>query len=438
RCGGTFFNFQRNITSPGYPGNYGANMDCTFTITAPVGYRIHLPGINEVATKSESSEVPEGTFSKIMAVNKDSDTPMHGGDMLVRTGRSAINCTSCLWPKKEDGTVAVPYTISSSYSSSAVNTIKNAMDEFATLTCVRFVPRTEEKDYLNIAAGDSCSSFVGKIGRSQMVSLGAGCVYRGIIQHELDHALGFYHEHTRSDRDSYVDIFFQFISKEYWGNFVKVNTNNQGLEYDYGSVMHYDGYAFSNTSKQPTIVPKPDPTVPIGQRNGLSILDVSKINKLYQCNVCASLLNNQNGVVTSANYPSPYPNNASCVWLIRTPSGQASLTFNGFDVQSTPDCTSDYVRIYDGPTKDSPVLLDKQCGSKSIPQLIASTSQMLVEFVSDGDVAGVGFKATYSSVRCGGTFFNFQRNITSPGYPGNYGANMDCTFTMGVEYTEVD
>ncbi|XP_018431236.1 PREDICTED: astacin-like metalloendopeptidase, partial [Nanorana parkeri] len=131
-----------------------------------------------------------------------------------------------------------------------INTITSAVEEYETLTCLKFVPRTTEKDYLYMA---------------------------------LNHALGFYHEQMRSDRDSYVDIMFQYISQASWGNFNKADTNNLGLEYDYDSVMHYDGYAFSNTSNQPSIVPKPDPTVPIGQRNGLSTLDVSKINRLYQC-----------------------------------------------------------------------------------------------------------------------------------------------------------
>lgn len=60
----------------------------------------------------------------------------------------------------------------------------------------------------------SCASLLGRIGDKQVLSLQRyGCVRKGIIQHELLHALGFYHEHTRSDRDMYVRINWENVNK---------------------------------------------------------------------------------------------------------------------------------------------------------------------------------------------------------------------------------
>ncbi|XP_044127231.1 embryonic protein UVS.2-like [Bufo gargarizans] len=388
-------------------------------------------GFDADDTDSKASEEPEGTFAKIIQVNKENGMDVHQGDLLKTTGRSAMSCTDCLWPKSVNGTVIVPYSFSSNYSSLHLALFKMSMDEFETLTCVRFVPRTTEMDYINIVSSQGCVSYLGRIGGSQRVGLDiSGCMNRGTIQHELNHALGFYHEQTRSDRDNYVTIMFQNIAPDYTGNFNKQNTNNLGLEYDFGSVMHYNKFAFSNNSGEPTIVTKPDPNIPIGQINGLSVLDVSKINRLYQCNACAYLLNEKNGSLTSANYPSAYPNNASCVWLIRTPSNQVALNFVAFDVQSSPNCISDYIRIYDGPTKRDPLLLDRTCGTGLIPPIIASTNQLLVEFSTDSSGTGVGFKALYSTVKCGGTFYTPERNFTTPGYPNSYRPNMNCNYTI--------
>ncbi|XP_030058297.1 embryonic protein UVS.2-like [Microcaecilia unicolor] len=379
------------------------------------------------------SEHKDDVFSIISKANQGSTQLLANGDIAIRTGRNALNCPSnnCFWPKSSDETVKVPYTLASDYTADEKARITAAMREFAALTCIRFVERSTETDYLQIKSVDGCWSFMGKTGGAQDVSLlKGGCLSKGSIQHELNHALGFHHEQCRSDRDNYVDIIYQYIPQDVKFNFNKQITNNLGLEYDYTSVMHYGRYSFSNTSGQATIVPKPDSSVEIGQRYGLSNLDVSKINKLYQCGVCSSLLSGTTGSLSSANYPSVYSPNSNCVWMIRLPGNKVLLQFDAFDVQSSPGCISDYLRVYDGDSLTSPVLLDRACGTGLPPPLIASSNLLLVQFVSDDTIAASGFKASYRSVPCGTSLTANPGTFSSPNYPAYYPPNLDCSYII--------
>lgn len=59
-----------------------------------------------------------------------------------------------------------------------------------------------------------CSSYVGRIGGQQTISVGNAdgsitCKHGNLV-HEIAHSLGFFHEHSRPDRDQYVEI--------KWGN----------------------------------------------------------------------------------------------------------------------------------------------------------------------------------------------------------------------------
>ncbi|XP_019407837.1 PREDICTED: astacin-like metalloendopeptidase isoform X1 [Crocodylus porosus] len=365
--------------------------------------------------------------------NNEADTILYESDIVLRRQkRSAMNC-DCFWPKSQDGLVKIPVNVSSDFSVTERAWIVEAMQEFNTLTCVQFVNRTTESSYIKVVPGKNCWSFFGKIGGAQTVALMKnGCMSKGAIQHELNHALGFIHEQSRSDRDNYVRIMWEYIMAGEQENFGKVNSNNLGLPYDYFSVMHYGAYAFSNTSGKATIVPIPDPSVPIGQRYGLSNLDVAKINKIYNCNRCSSVLPNANGTFSSANYPSPYPDNSNCLWLIRIPQNKVFLQFQEFSLQSSPHCALDYIRIYDGSSRNAQILLDKYCGVAPLPALVASGHMMLIEFVSDMAIAGTGFTASYSHVKCGGTFTNAYGVITSPNYPNKYPKNQDCFWIVGA------
>lgn len=45
----------------------------------------------------------------------------------------------------------------------------------------------------------------------QRLSIGKNCDRLGTVEHEFLHALGFWHEQSRADRDDYVDIMWDRI-----------------------------------------------------------------------------------------------------------------------------------------------------------------------------------------------------------------------------------
>lgn len=63
-------------------------------------------------------------------------------------------------------------------------------------------------------SGGSCFSSVGNrhVGK-QRLSIGTNCDRIATIEHEFLHALGFWHEQSRSDRDDYVKIMWDRITE---------------------------------------------------------------------------------------------------------------------------------------------------------------------------------------------------------------------------------
>ncbi|XP_056418983.1 astacin-like metalloendopeptidase [Hyla sarda] len=334
-------------------------------------------------------------YEYIEEANKDKAIPvlLKDGDIAVDLYRNGRICRRCQWSKNKNGTTQIPYVIDPRYSRSDTSLINEALKEFEVMTCVQFVQRSSESDYLYIQSGSGCWSYIGKIFGKQTVSLESPkCMVYGVIQHEAMHNIGFFHEHSRTDRDDYVDILWDNIEPDATSNFDINDGNTLDLPYDYTSLMHYPMYTYSIRPNLPTLVPKPDPIIPIGQRTGMSNLDVMKINAYYNCNLCRKKLMETSGSFSGNSlFAKQYDGN--CLWLIQVPKGKILLQVYYLKIFST-----DYIKVYDGVTNSSPVLLDKTFGSKLILPLVSSGRNMLVEFVTKGNSILSEFDATYVTV----------------------------------------
>ncbi|XP_057308197.1 hepatocyte growth factor-like [Hydractinia symbiolongicarpus] len=140
-----------------------------------------------------------------------------------------------------------------------------------------------------------CLSTVGRedsIDGVHVIYLGLGCISFGTVMHEIGHAVGFYHEQQRYDRDKFVRILYGNImldSKDQYTNEEEITS--MGYAYDFNSIMHYHAHAFSKSGKLVTKVRKPyRPLKPkLGQRQVLSYLDIAQVRAMYQCNRLPSL-----------------------------------------------------------------------------------------------------------------------------------------------------
>ncbi|KAK7087398.1 zinc metalloproteinase nas-13-like [Littorina saxatilis] len=161
--------------------------------------------------------------------------------------------------------------------------IQEAIWEWQNYTCLEFIPATSGDRIIFSTGQGGCYSMLGKVGGPQAIGLSRGCVHKGVVIHEIGHAIGWIHEQARPDRDQFIRVNFNRIPTDWHDQFQKFLTstiNYYQVPYDYRSVMHYSGNAVASRSIE-TLDPMYQ-TV-IGQRRGLSFRDIQLANAMYNC-----------------------------------------------------------------------------------------------------------------------------------------------------------
>ncbi|WKX99142.1 hypothetical protein Q1695_014206 [Nippostrongylus brasiliensis] len=111
-------------------------------------------------------------------------------------------------------------------------------------TCFDFRESSTASHRIRVVHRKGCWPYTGNLRKEQNACLGRGRRQVGSATHELAHALGSFHTHSRHDRNNYITV--NHMNMTHMDQFTKESegrNDNYGLKYDWGSNVHYGAHA---------------------------------------------------------------------------------------------------------------------------------------------------------------------------------------------------
>jgi len=256
---------------------------------SPTGDLSQDEPVNDEAVFADNLVTP----SPRQSIYDNQDDSMYQGDIVLtpeqKTQLRSRNAMVDLSKRWTDG--VVPYKISTNFATfnqTVKDVITKAVEHIKTATggCIKYVPWTNQKDYVLLQYGTTgCWSHLGRTGNEQPIVLDMGCWSVGTVVHEMLHAVGFQHEQNRPDRDNYLNIYWDKIIPEKKPQFELAKGLVFNTPFDFKSIMLYGETAFSKDKKTPTMLAK-DPKIRFpdaDRRDTMSPTDIYEVKQYYGC-----------------------------------------------------------------------------------------------------------------------------------------------------------
>jgi hypothetical protein len=222
-------------------------------------------------------------------------------------------------------------------------------------------------NFVHISNSMGNNSSVGMIGGEQFINITSwGTQF--IIVHELLHCLGFFHEQSRPNRNTFIQVNCGNIQGGCNGTVY--NSNFQLLSalifgtYDFDSVMHYDQCGFSidcaagatcacTNTVMTVLAPNQNQQTLIGQRTHLSSLDRAMVSFLYPFENWTLLdctYNGSNGT-SDGSFDRPYTTLAAAfgdtpaggtIWVLRNCTFPTGIYSNQVTIKAAPNVTATF------------------------------------------------------------------------------------------------